>query len=79
MTPKGGGARRDRVVMMTSSLQRHGVIGVAGFIFGRHPDGPFAPDGALVFADAAADAVFRPHVGLLEPDQDVGPRARHRR
>ena len=44
---------------------------LAGFIFSGYPDGPAALDRAFVFADTAADAMGRVHIGQLQPHQQL--------
>ena len=70
MQAEGAGAEHPQ------RLNHHAVMRVAGFILGRHADGPQAEYGALVLAHAAADAAFRVHIRLLQPNLDYYRAAR---
>ena len=52
------------------------MVTVSGLIVGRHPDSTFSWNRALVFADAAADALPEIHMGPLKPYSDLNPGSR---
>ena len=46
------------------------MVRCARLVFGRDANGAQAEDGAFVLADAAADALLRVYIRLLQPDLD---------